>query len=99
MKNLFFILFILMGAGFMSCAPQKASDEAAAATAADTTMKAPPPAEFADPKYTEIGKQALAHFASGDVDGYLANFTDNAIYHYNSGDSLAGKPAIRDYWV
>lgn len=86
----------------MSCAPQKdADDKAAATTASDTTKAkpAPAPAEFADPKYAEMGKKSLAHFSSGDIDGYLADFADNAVYHWNSGDSLAGKAAIHDFWA
>ena len=92
---------MLLMAGWMSCAPQKdADDKGAASTTTDTTKAmAPAPAEFADPKYTAIGKQMLAHFSSGDIDGYTANFADNAVYHWNSGDSLAGKAAIHDYWA
>lgn len=62
---------------------------------AETT---PPPAEFADAKYSEIGKQGLASMASKDIDGWMATFADNAVYHWNNGDSLVGKPAISEYW-
>ena len=98
MKNLFFVLCILMGATWISCAP-KASDEAPAEAAADTTKAAPAPVEFADPKYSEISRKALAALSSGDVEGYLANYTDNAVFRWNNGDSLAGKKAIHDYWL
>ena len=98
MKNLFFLLCILMGATWMSCAP-KTSDEAPAEAAADTTKTMPAPVEFADPKYSEIGRKALAALSSGDVEGWVANYADNAIYRWNNGDSLAGKKAIHDYWL
>src|SRR4029079_15357788 len=97
MKNLLFVLFILLGAGWMSCSPQKASDDAAATTTADTT-KAMAPAEFADQKYADMGKKLLAEFAAGDIEGYMSNFADNAVYHWNNGDSIVGKAAISDYW-
>jgi hypothetical protein len=58
----------------------------------------PPQSEFADAKYTEIGKKMLAQFESGDIAGWLANFSDNAVYSFSAGDSLAGKPEIEKFW-
>src|SRR4029078_13187738 len=37
-------------------------------------------------------------FAAGDIEGYMSNFADNAVYHWNNGDSIVGKAAISDYW-
>lgn len=56
------------------------------------------PAEFADAKYSAIGKSGLAGLSSGDIDGWMNSFADNAVYVWNNGDSVAGKPAITDYW-
>jgi len=98
MKNLFFLLVILMGATLISCAP-KAADEAPATTAADTTKAAPGPVEFADPHYTDIGRKSLSALSSGDIEGMMANYAENAVYRWNNGDSLAGKKAIHDYWM
>ena len=36
--------------------------------------------------------------SSGDIDGWLNSFADNATYVWSRGDSLAGKKAIDDYW-
>jgi len=58
----------------------------------------PLPTEFADLKYTEIGKQGIASLSAGDVDGWMSAFADNAVYVWSSGDSLVGKQAITDYW-
>jgi hypothetical protein len=63
-----------------------------------TATKPPPPAEFADQKYVDIGKKAWQQFESGDIDGWAGKFTDNAVYRWSSGDSLAGKAAIVKYW-
>ncbi len=60
--------------------------------------KTPAPAEFADPKYAEWGKKMTAQLSSGDIDGWLTNYADNAVYAWSAGDSLAGKPAIDKYW-
>jgi hypothetical protein len=57
------------------------------------------PAEFADPKYAEIGKKMIAALSSGDMANYLAPYADNAVYQWNNGDSLAGKAAITEYWT
>lgn len=56
------------------------------------------PAEFADAKYADIGRKALADMTSGDVDAWAGMFADNAKYFWNSGDSLIGKAAITGYW-
>ncbi len=56
------------------------------------------PAEFADPKYMQVGKKALDGLADGDIDNFLKDYADNAVFLWNSGDSVAGKPAIYDYW-
>lgn len=70
----------------------------------DTTVKVDStaeisPVEFADPKYTDIVKATLNSLSSGDVAGMLSNYADNAVYAWNSGDSLAGKAAISEYWT
>ena len=54
--------------------------------------------EFADAKYTDMGKKALAAMTSGDVDAWMSIFADNAKYYWNGGDSLIGKAAINEYW-
>jgi len=76
------------------------------ATAADSTSTqaaakpaAPQDAEFADPKYADIGRAALASMSKGDIAGWLGNYADNAVYIWSAGDSLAGLPAITKYWT
>jgi hypothetical protein len=65
---------------------------------ASESTKTPPPVEFADQKYVDMGKKAWELFASGDIDGWANGFADNAIYRWSSGDSLSGKAAIIKYW-
>jgi hypothetical protein len=67
-------------------------------TATTTTDSKPMPSEFADPKYMEMGKQMMKRFEEGNMDAYGDYFADNAVYQWSSGDSLAGKKAIVDYW-
>ena len=57
-----------------------------------------PQSEFADAKYAEWGKKMIAQMSSGDMDGYMSNYADNAVYAWSAGDSLAGKAAIDKYW-
>lgn len=54
--------------------------------------------EFADAKYTDIGKKALTAMSTGDIDAWTSIYADNAKYYWNGGDSLIGKAAIGDYW-
>ena len=70
-----------------------ATVDSAAATPAKTQ-----PAEFADPKYSGIGKSGIAALASGNIDSWMTSFADNAVYLWNNGDSLTGKAAITAYW-
>lgn len=58
----------------------------------------PQAAEFADAKYTDIGKRGIAALANGSVDNWMADFADNAKFFWNGGDSLIGKVAITEYW-
>lgn len=83
-----------------ACSNPKSADEKTASTG-DTTAAAPTkpqPVEFADAKYTEIGKKHLADMSSGDIDSWMAGFADNAVYVWNNFDSLGGKAAISAYW-
>ena len=54
--------------------------------------------EFADKKYMDVGRNSLALMQSGDVDGWMNQFADSAVYLWSAGDSLKGKTAIAAYW-
>jgi hypothetical protein len=84
----------------VACNNETRNDSSTAATNAATPAAdaKPGPAEFADPKYADVGKKQLAALSSGDIDGWLALFADDAVYVWNNGDSLAGKTAISAYW-
>ncbi|WP_207510723.1 nuclear transport factor 2 family protein [Longitalea luteola] len=94
MRNIFVGTMFLM----MAVACQNEAEKATEPVVAGESTKNPPPVEFADQKYIDMGKKAWSQFASGDIDGWATNFADNAIYRWSSGDSLAGKAAILKYW-
>jgi hypothetical protein len=98
MKRLMSLAFI--SSLFFACTNSKTADDKAAVTSdsAVATPAKPQPAEFADTKYVDIGKKGNAALSSGDVDGWMSSFADNAVYQWNNGDSLAGKAAITAYW-
>jgi hypothetical protein len=84
---------------FFACSNQKSDDKAAAPTDSAVVAPAKPqPTEFADAKYTDIGKKSFEGLSSGDIDSYLSAYADNAVYIWNNGDSLSGKAAITAYW-
>lgn len=93
MKKLF--LLVLCASLFVGCKKEAAMEPAATAT---DTSKTVAPVEFADAKYSEIGKKSLEALSKGDMDAWMSNYADNAKYYWNSGDSLVGKPAIDKYW-
>ena len=96
------ILFFIAGCLVLAACNNKPAETTTAKTdsssATVTESKTPAQAEFADQKYTEIGKKMTDQLSSGDVDGWVSNFSDNAMYRWSSGDSLAGKTAILNYW-
>lgn len=95
------ILFPCLSVFFLlSCADNKKTETSGdatvkSATADSKTMQS----EFADAKYADMGKQMMQQMESGNMDAWLGNFADNAVYSWSSGDSLAGKKAIGDYWT
>ena len=94
MKKVFGLL--VCSALFFACNDSKAPEK--------TEFKAETPAsssknyELGDDKFVEIAKKATASLEHGDVDGWAANYADNAVYLWNNFDSLIGKAAITDYW-
>ncbi|HJW29275.1 MAG TPA: hypothetical protein VJ508_08470, partial [Saprospiraceae bacterium] len=100
MKNLLLLLMAFLACAWISCSqPKTSTDAATAETKKDSTAAPMPQAEFADAKYTAIGKAAFAALAKKDVDTWSKMFADKAVYYWNSGDSLAGKPAIQAFWT
>ncbi len=72
--------------------------EQPAAPAVETAPVTQPPAEFADPALAEIGKRFHATFSTGDIDGWMNDVADDALFIWSNGDTLSGKPAISAYW-
>ncbi|MBI1769095.1 MAG: nuclear transport factor 2 family protein [Bacteroidetes bacterium] len=94
MKNLFYAL--VGSAALLSCSQPKQEQQLEAQAVVEAKAQ---PTEFADPKYMAIGKEGIAALASGDVETWMKSFADNAVFNWSSGDSLAGKKAISDYWT
>lgn len=89
----------------ISCNSPATKDESASTTSSDDTASVASGAsgrfkaiEVADEKYIEIGRAGLAALSSGDIDAWMSQYADNAVYTWNSGDSINGKDAIAGYW-
>ncbi|TDD98712.1 nuclear transport factor 2 family protein [Flavobacterium cellulosilyticum] len=93
MKNLF--LIILCASLFIGCKKSIAMESTSTEPVAAANVA---PVEFADAKYSEIGKKSLKALSKGDMDAWMADYADNAKYYWNAGDSLVGKSAIDKYW-
>jgi ketosteroid isomerase-like protein len=84
---------------FIACSSPKSDDKAPATNDSAVAAPAKPqPTEIADQKYVDIGKAGNAALSSGNIDAWMNTFADNAVYIWNNGDSLSGKPAISAYW-
>ena len=88
-----FFSFLIASAFLYACNTPK--PETPDTTEADAK---PGKIEFADEKYIAIGQKSLSQLAQGDVDGFVADYADNAVFSWSSGDSLANKEAIATYW-
>lgn len=55
--------------------------------------------EFADSKYIEKGKKSMDAFASGNIEDWANEFSDNAVYLWSNGDSIKGKDELLKYWT
>src|SRR5215469_11072725 len=96
MKKIFIPLFVVV---LFACNNEQKTDTDTKVASSNSDSSAKKPAsEFADPKYVDLGKAQLAKFESGDIDGWLNGFADNAVWNWSSGDSLAGKAKIAEYW-
>ncbi|MBK8518520.1 MAG: nuclear transport factor 2 family protein [Saprospiraceae bacterium] len=78
-----------------SCKNAK-TDDAAAMPETPATVA---PAEITDAKYIDVGKAGINALSAGDVAKWMESYADNAIYRFNNGDSIVGKPAITEYWT
>jgi hypothetical protein len=101
MRKIFLLLAFL--AVFIGCRDQQKPAETTTDPLVknkDTTVppSRPMQSEFADPKYTDMGKRMMKQFADGNIDAWGEGLADNAVYAWSGGDSLAGKKAIMDYW-
>jgi hypothetical protein len=97
MKRMF-VLAIACTLLFACNSEKKEDDKKAETTMGDGSEKKIPQSEFADPKYAEWGKKMIAQMSSGDMDGWVSNYADDAKYRWSAGDSLTGKEGIAKYW-
>ena len=70
---------------------------------APTKVKADKPAApvelIMDSNLVNSVKASFTAFENKDIDGYTANLADNVMFRWSSGDSLAGKQAVKDYYT
>lgn len=92
------LVFAICSLWMFSCTDSKTAEikEDAASTA--PVVVEPKDYEFADSKFVDMAKKGFDNLQSGNIDAWLNDFADNAIYRWNNFDSLVGKAAIADYW-
>ena len=99
MKKIFFCT--VSAALLFACNSSTPKEEATPAetAVAEPVVKKDMPHEIADEKYVEFAKQGLANLSSGNVEAWMNMYADDAVYVWNTGDSLTGKAAISTYWT
>ena len=91
MKMLLFSVFC--SSMFVACKPEAKKEEVA------VVPEKKPAAELLDPSLSEPLRKSSDAFAMGDIEGFSADFADNILYNWSSGDSLRGKQAVKDYYT
>ncbi len=91
---LFSFLFLIACTGNKTETTTAEGQDTAAATPAKK-----PAIELLDKSMADPIRTAFDAFSKGDIDGFTANYADNARFYWSSGDSLIGKQAIKDYYT
>lgn len=89
---------VLLSILFISCGNNTETATPSADTTATTQNTTSNEYEIADQKYINLAKKHTGFLESGDIDGWMADLSDDAIYRWNNFDSLTGRAAITDYW-
>ena len=81
--------------GLIITACTQATDQNAEANVADTP---PAPVEIGDNKHIAMAQEGLQAMTNQDTEAFVARFTDDAMYIFNTGDTISGKAAITEFW-
>lgn len=81
-----------LGLFLFGCTPVTDQNEAAVAATQ------PAPVEIGNNEHIAMAQEGLQAMVNQDHEAFVAKFTDDALYIFNSGDTIAGKPAITEYW-
>ena len=93
------VYFLMAGCiALMSCNSNSGDQNSTKDTSATAQVKPVAPTEIGDSKYSDMVKKSGDQLLSGDVDGWMTQYADSAVYRWSSGDSLHGKAAIAKYW-
>jgi len=95
MKKFLFGVFISVF--FISCTDKAEEKPTTTETSASTEVKKTGD-ELLPASEGDMIRTSLAAFTKGDIEGFTANYDDNARLLWSSGDSLVGKKAIQDYY-
>jgi ketosteroid isomerase-like protein len=88
MRNLFLVLAM---AGLLAAACNAPKPE-------NAVPATPAALEIGDSTKSKMLKASLMALAAGDADAFTSNLADNAVFAWNSGDTLKGKAAIAEFW-
>lgn len=89
---------LICSAVLFSCNDTKTAESAEPKPVSNVVTTPSGEYELGDLKLVDIAKKHMTYLESGDIDSWMNDFADNAVYRWNNFDSLAGKAAITDYW-
>lgn len=92
------IIIVVLLSSCNSKTNEPAKEMAVTPTVSSSDSSKMKPSEIADSKYSEIGKRFLSSFSNGNVEAWMNNWTDNAVFTFSNRDSIVGKAAITKYW-
>jgi len=97
MKKMLIAFFAL--ALFNSCNNEKKEEKPAEAAAAPAEPAKKMAFDVLDLSAGDAVLKSAEAFSKKDVDGMLADYDDNVMFRWSSGDSLVGKQAVKNYYA
>jgi hypothetical protein len=90
------LLAFIVSSLLFACSNEKKDEEKTSPMTSDTK----PPVEILwDSTLTQSVAASMTAFENADIDGFTADYDDNAKFYWSGGDSLIGKQAIKDYYT
>ena len=57
------------------------------------------PVDSVSTQLTNIAKESMDNFATGDIESFANKFSEDATFHWSNGKSIMGRNELKNYWT